>query len=113
QLTTPSGTKSTTSGADGTYAFAALQAGAYRVTFVVPAGYEPTSALAADRTLSRGQAAGSVDFFARVPPPAPAAQQPLEEPPPDDSQEDVDLLGTGPGTEGDDVLNGTGGADTI
>ncbi len=66
QLQNPDGSlvASTATAGDGTYAFAALQPGAYRVRQVLSAGYLQTTPDPADVTVDTGQAVTGVDFGA-------------------------------------------------
>jgi Ca2+-binding RTX toxin-like protein len=104
----------TTSVSDGSYSFTGLPARAYRVVFNVPAGFQNTGPAAFDVTLAPGGSATNADFFARRPPPAPPAETPpAEQPPAPESPFTIELLGSGKGTSGDDLFNGTGKADRM
>src|SRR4051812_29275867 len=106
----------TTSAADGSYAFASLAPSqTYRVILNTPSGFENTGPAAIDVTnLQPGANVTTADFYARKIPPVAAPPADNNEPPADTSPEPtIDLLGTGDGTAGDDLLNGTGGPDRI
>lgn len=98
--------------ANGQFSFSGLVAGDYRVLFTVPTGMQATTVdTSYPVNLLRAQAAIGVDFFARVPPPAAPTESSGDGS--GGSIPNIDLLGTGNGTAGDDLLNGTGKADKI
>jgi Ca2+-binding RTX toxin-like protein len=96
------GDRTTSSGPDGAYSFPDLPAGSYRVLFSPPSELQVTGPPTYDVTLPADGSATGLDFFARTPPPAV-----------DESEPDIDVLGTGSGTSGDDRLNGSSRADKI
>ena len=88
----------TTTAGDGSYSFTNLDPRTYRITLVVPDGYENTGPGAIEIDLASGQNAALSPFFIRQSAP----------------DFDVDLVTSeNKPTGGDDLLTGTGGADTI
>jgi Ca2+-binding RTX toxin-like protein len=88
----------TTTAGDGSYSFTNLDPRTYRITLVVPDGYENTGPGAIEIDLASGQNAALSPFFIRQSAP----------------DFDVDLVTVdNKPTGGDDLLTGTAGADTI
>ena len=83
-----------------------LAPGTYRVFLHVPDGFQAESATAVDVAVTYG-IASAPPFLVKKPTPG--------TPPPTDTTPApiVELLGPGPGTAGDDLLNGTGGNDKL
>jgi plastocyanin len=101
----------TTSGSDGGYSFGKLGPGSYSVLITVPDGFQNTGSGSIQvNNLQAGSNISGADFFARRTPPAPAPQ---ETPPASTPDETLTLLGSGPGTPGDDLLSGTNGPDKM
>ena len=94
--------RTTTTGADGTYAFGGLVPGGYRVILVVPEGYETTSAATIDTTVLAGTDSPLSPFVVRriqtAVPTGPGVATPT-------------VVATA--TPGDDVLSGTAAGDRL
>jgi plastocyanin len=107
--------QTTTTASDGSYSFSNLALTTDRVIVNVPDGYENTGPAAYDIGVGAGHNTVA-DFFLRKAQPSPPASTTTGDigPPADTGPEPtIDLLGTGNGTPGDDLLNGTGGPDRI
>jgi Ca2+-binding RTX toxin-like protein len=89
----------TTTAADGSYAFGSLAARSYRVIFSVPSGYSSTGPATIDANLAGGQSASGTDFFARK-----TSESQITP---------VTGSGKGGGTAGADHLDGTAKADKL